>query len=344
MNHKLRQFAISNRSILILINKLFRLKNKQTFHEIINKNKNLPIFDYKTLITKIPYYPTDLVIDNNLYGLSFCLKKYANLDINKSLDASIEHGLFIGNLVRKDDIIYPVKSIITYENRRITHLKNSGINKSIIPIGPYIHYATPLLSEEEYRKLKEKLGKVLLVFPSHGIINVNTKYDIDNFIADIESIKSNYDTVLVSLYWADITNESLVKKYIDKGYLIVTSGHRYDLNFLSRQRSIIELADFTMSNSIGTHIGYCIYLGKPHYVFQQEIGYSYKNKSSEKHFLAARSKENYRSYCDECREILSYFNTKDSIITYSQKQIVDEFWGTSWIRTPLELSQLLPIA
>ena len=54
----------------------------------------LSLFDYDKLVVSIPYSPSELVIDNNLYGIAYWLKSYAGLDVNKSLDASIEHGVF----------------------------------------------------------------------------------------------------------------------------------------------------------------------------------------------------------------------------------------------------------
>lgn len=55
----------------------------------------LSLFDYDKLVVSIPYSPSELVIDNNLYGIAYWLKSYAGLDVNKSLDASIEHGVFL---------------------------------------------------------------------------------------------------------------------------------------------------------------------------------------------------------------------------------------------------------
>jgi hypothetical protein len=47
---------------------------------------------------------------------------------------------------------------------------------------------------------------------------------------------------------------------------VTTAGHQLDINFLNRLKTIILLSDYTCSNSIGTHTGYCVYLGKPHLV------------------------------------------------------------------------------
>lgn len=343
MNHSLRRLAIGNKSVLTMVNAFYNLKNRRKFSQLINVNEKRSIFDYSTLAQAIPYAPSDLVIDNNLYGLSYTLKQYAGIDVTRSLDATIEHGVFFGNLVRQDDRIYPVKSIVTYGHRRVAHLQQGAINKEIIPIGPYIHYASSLFSVEDFMELKKRLGKVLLVFPSHAIIGISTGYNLKNFIAEIERVRKEFDTVLISLYWLDALNTQLVSMYEEHGYTVVTSGHRFDLNFLSRQRSIIELADYTMSNSSGTHVGYCIHLNKPHYIFRQKIDYLYQNKSAEKHIISSRTNDNELSRQKELEEVCSFFDVDLRTITPEHKAVVEEFWGTSFIKTPEELRASLPV-
>ncbi len=322
---------------------MYNLKNRNIFLQRIEENKRSTIFDYQQLIKDIPYAPSDLVIDNNLYGLSYTIKRYAGLSTTKSLDGTIEHGVFFGNLVRKDDRIYPVSSIITYGNRRAQHLKNANINKKIIQIGPYIHYAQPLLSIHEIEQLKSELGKILLVFPSHGIIGSSATYNSNDFIAEIERIRKDYDTVLISLYWTDALNPLIVSQYENKGYKIVTSGHRFDINFLSRQRSIIELADYTISNNLGTHVGYCIYLNKPHYIYRQKVNYSYRDKKTEKHISSSRTEENMKTYLQELNEVCSFFDQDIRKITSAQQKVVAEFWGMDQIKTPDQLKSVLQL-
>ena len=41
----------------------------------------------------------------------------------------------------------------------------------------------------------------------------------------------------------------------------------FDKNFLRRLKSIILLADVAIGNDIGTHLGYCIAVGRPYYLY-----------------------------------------------------------------------------
>ena len=199
------------------------------------------------------------------------------------------------------------------------------------------------MSIHEIEQLKSELGKILLVFPSHGIIGSSATYNSNDFIAEIERIRKDYDTVLISLYWTDALNPLIVSQYENKGYKIVTSGHRFDINFLSRQRSIIELADYTISNNLGTHVGYCIYLNKPHYIYRQKVNYSYRDKKTEKHISSSRTEENMKTYLQELNEVCSFFDQDIRKITSAQQKVVAEFWGMDQIKTPDQLKSVLQL-
>ncbi|MCR6508187.1 hypothetical protein M1B78_08425 [Bacteroides sp. KH569_7] len=329
MNHKLMKWVISSNMRVELINFLYKTKNKKFFFQEIADRKKVSLFNYTKLIEPLPYVPTELVIDNNLYGIAYALKKYAGIDTNKSLDAYIEHGIFFGNLVRDEQKIWNVSQNITFSNIRKKHLLDSKIQKEILPIGPFIHYAESLLNDDELKELKSKMGRVLLVFPSHSIIGVNSSFSHDDFIKEIERIRKDFDTVLVSLYWVDACKLNILQTYEAKGYKVVTSGHRYDLYFLCRQKALIQLADFTMSNSVGTHVGYCIYLNKPHYIYQQKIKNVGINERLQKHFDAVRNEEQLLTEEKEKNEIFSLFSKYQENISEEQYAIVDKYWGVS---------------
>ncbi|RGZ30770.1 hypothetical protein DW991_22365, partial [Bacteroides thetaiotaomicron] len=234
-------------------------------------------------------------------------------------------------------------------------------------IGPYIAYARPLLDSNELKSLKKTLGKTLLVFPSHSIDKMTTQFDntdftlkktlgktllvfpshsidkmttqFDNtdFTKEILRIKKNNDfkTVIISMYWKDICEKAeLCRAYEDLGFKIVCSGHKNDINFLSRQKSIIELSDITMSNEVGTHIGYCIFLEKPHYLYSQEISY----KESLAEVIKAENINNdlMQSQLKDKFIVGKAFSSYSEEINEEQKKIVDYYWGTSNIKNNLK--------
>ena len=320
---------------LFIYNIFFKIRNKRRFYNEINKRKNTSIFNYKELSQPVPFYPIEKIKDANFYGVCHCLKWFSGVN---RISPSIEHGLYLGNYVPFATKLKTTKSIITFSNNRKKHLINANIDKPIFTIGPYIHYAYNIISDKRYRLLKNSLGKTLLLFPSHSINNFNVINDIQELINKTIKIASNYDTVMVCLFYKDIINDIYPRYFEEAGFKIVTAGHKYDLNFLSRLKLIIQLADLTISSTIGTHTGYCIYLNKPHYVIQQQI---IKRKDNDCIINEIRNDEQLKTFQEEEKVILNEFIVCSEVITENQKEIIDKYWGIKNIKTPEQLRNIL---
>lgn len=328
--------SYTNKIISKIVYTFFNFLYKKKYDKEVKKRALLSIFEYDKLTKKLPYKPNEYIIDNNLYGIGFWLKKYSGLMKSFKINGYVEHGLFIGSLVKKESIDCFANSIFTFGESRFNHL-SKRTNKRINIIGPYIHYADSLLNEFETLKQKKDLGSVLLVFPSHSIKDLAVDYDSKEFVNEIKKIAKSYDSVLVCLYYIDALNEKITNFYEAHGFKITTAGHAYDYNFLSRLKSIIKLADYTISNSTGTHVGYCIYLNKPHYIFSQKTNYQGKNIKE----LKLRSVYETKTLKLEQEEIKTAFSLKNNGITNEQKEIVDKYWGLPYIMTPEALSIVL---
>lgn len=235
------------------------------------KMKKLGIFDYKSLSKDLKNYTFQIYTGNNTYGILKTLEKYSQYKgISK---IAIEHGFYTRDYVYFQELEY--RKLITFSQQRI-EIINKYKNDIGVAIGPYIYYAKNYYNDLEIKKIKKSLGKILLVFPSHSIECL----DIDRtsyLEKKIEEIKKEYDSILICLYYADI-QKGLYKYYENKGYIIVCAGHRYDINFLSRLKSIILLSDYTISNSFGTHVIYCTQLEKPHTIFEENLHYDVNDK------------------------------------------------------------------
>ena len=314
------------------MNSLIKIKNGHIYKKEIEKRSGLNLFDYSSLATPLPYYPNDKVTDNNYYGISNALKEY--MHYKGDLDAYIEHGVFLGSVIPKNERLWNISRIITFSENRKKFLLQGGIGLPIIKIGPYIHYAKDFLNEEELKHTKAKIGKTLLVFPSHSIKNVTADYDIQEFITFINSKRNDFDTVLVSLYWLDALNEEIVSLYRNSNCVIVTAGNRFDVCFLSRLKSLIKLADMTISNAVGTHIGYCIYLNRPHYIFSQSVNYIANSTMEEKRIKNVRNQnQEIETEMEETQEIENAFSEYRLEIKDSQREVVEKYWGISDIKS-----------
>lgn len=308
-----------NIHLVRLYNKLIQVINSDYAHSSF-KRKGLDLFNISELAKPIKYYPHRFVKENDLYGHGDVLFNALNIKESEQKFYKIEHGLFLGNLVHADSYNGFISHIVTFSDYRKKILE--ATEKNVICVGPYIQHATELLSFEDKQGLKNSFGSVLLVFPSHSIDSIHVSYDISQFIDYIESIKKGFDTVIVCMYWKDILLGQH-REYQKFGYKITTAGHTYDSSFLPRLKSIIELSDATVSNKVGTHVGYCISMGKPHEIFNSVIKYDFINNSER----YVRNSKDVASYDIACSEIESVFNVSDFEITDAQINVVKKYWG-----------------
>lgn len=299
--------------------------------KICEERKKESIFQYQNLAKPIPYTPYFLFGDSNNYGLGYLFVCFINNNIDRSI--FVEHGYIYSSGVPSyfNESIY-LNKIITFGEPREYFLKQAGFSH-IIKVGPYIHYADSLLHEDELFSLKQNLGKVLLVFPSHSIDNKVSHFTLDKFIAYIDKLKlsGGFDTVMVCLYWKDIAI-GRGAFYEKRGYKVVTAGHIYDLYFLHRLRSIISLADMTLSNDIGTHTGYCIYLNKPHQIFKQEVLHDFEDSQDEYDFQQSLvGKESMVGYYNIKEDISDLFKEYRTNISDEQYSYISELFGFDYV-------------
>ena len=250
------------------------------------------------------------------YGHYDALLHYAGDPFYKLvLIPGLEHGVsFIGGRYLENVICYAYQG----ENH-LTEIHNVNPYKPAFVLGPYIHYAQYYYSKKQFDEIKKKLGKVLLVFPSHTYEETNIERR-DDFVNRIyEKYTENFDTVMVCVYWHDV-NDPVMKEFEKRGAKLVSAGFRGDKNFISRLKTIIEFSDAAVLDGIGTNLGYCLYMRKPVYMedWQQSI-YIKQNREIDR---------------DEQQKIklkfYSAFHTDNLLFTEEQKKLQMELYETYW--------------
>lgn len=305
--------------------------------ENIISNEKL-FFDFKYILNDRHFKADDIYKGNFFYGISNILREYSGYS-NKIISC-IEHGVYFGDYVNELEANKSgLPSMITFSNNRKKHIRKYT-DKPVFVIGPYINYVDDILKNKEFVSIKESLGKTLLVFPVHSIDRITSEYDAKAFIEEIIKVKKNekINTVLVCMYWKDILlNKHSI--YEDSGFKIVTNGYREDPLFLKRLKLYIDLSDYTMSNSVGTHVGYAITLGKPHYIFSQKISHNSESKIA---YLEEKNLNEFTSN-QEKSEVLNEFSIFNKNITEKQLFVCDKYWGINSVKSKKELKSILEV-
>jgi len=337
LKRKIKHWIISsyhrNNLLKLLMN--FNNNNKR---KLFNKTNKL--FEWNLYKDKVKPYLFHPIIDNNFYGIGTSLNLYSGLKKNNLIKCYIEHGYFFGSYVAEDSKKYWCKNVLTFNERRESHLKPYNFN-NIYQIGPYIHYAEQYSSPAQFDKYKSELGKMLLVFPMHSSTGTYLDYDFKLFFDFIDKIKNNYDSVVISVFWTDLNNEKFIHECESRQYKIFSAGNRYDQFFLSRLKDIINLSNMTISNGVGTHLIYSVYLKKPHYIYKQNIDEKTLNKKGEFE-LSIYDNNEYEIRKHEMNELEVLFgNSYNDKLTPKQFKYCETRFGFDKIKTPKELLNIV---
>lgn len=320
------------KKILYTINK--NPLSKIIYQKEIEKRSKLDLTDIVNLakdINMFSPFTKELHPVNDWYGNATNFKKYMGLPLSYQFKFVNEHGVFLTEQVAQTELESDLPSFITYSDYRVEILKK--YKKNVFKIGPFIHYAPHFYSKEKITSEKKRLGKNILVFPGHSLKELVQKYKNDYFLKNIKKVAKDFDTVRVCLYWIDI-QLGLHKYYQDLGFECVTAGHILDPFFVPRLKSLIDISDVTISNDAGTHIGFSLFMGKPHIVFHKFPKLETSKKWSEQ-ILDLWSSKPYI-------ETIEAFSPIRYSISKKQQQIIHKYFGDKKdIKTKAEFRKIV---
>lgn len=264
-----------------------------------------------------------------LYGIHTSI--FNNIEDRNIYFPSAEHGLIFHNSNWSDTQKTLRACCLTFGTFRKSILQKF-YKTPIFCIGPYIHYANDYYSMEQFNKKKKELGKNLLVFPTHGTDDASITYNQSNFVDKIIELRKDFDSVSVCIFWWNI-DDPIVKVLKNIGCHIVSAGYREDKHFLSRLKTIIKLSDFIIGDSIGTHVGYCLYLNKPFSYFSNDTCVKYTSLGS----------QDNQDFINHHINILKKLFLNSTHITQEQRDIANYYWGFDQIKTHQEIEDIYKI-
>ncbi len=292
------------------------------------------VLDYQKIISgKRHFFIDEFYRANGFYGIGHVIRRYSGY--RKKINACIEHGMYWGDYYLEFEAKNSgLNGMITFGKGRRSVLEKEA-DVPVYTIGPYINYAKCLLSEKEQDKLKKEWGDTLLIFPTHSVENLQADFDENSFLEWIESFRKEhrYQTVLICLYYKDILL-GRDQKYKEKGYKIVTAGYLYDPLFLDRLNTFLELADYTLSNFVGTHLCYCVAKGKGHTIYNQEVSLNA--------FVSDEKTDYPQDSTGELeRKLKDIFSDYEKVPLKRQEEIIDFWCGMGETKSRTELLEIL---
>ena len=283
-------------------------------------------------------------LESIMYGHGKALYHYAggHGTVPYSKMPYIEHGIYLRGTYWPIDHHFSIISQGTFRGD-ILHKKLPTF--PLFSVGPFVHYAEPLISAEEIAEYKKKLGKTLFIFPTHAYEHSVNTYSRQALVDDImKNYTRGFDTVLVSAFWNDVADPvyDMFKAY---GAKIVSCGFKFDTMFIRRLKTLMLLSDATLGNSLGTHIGYSLYLNRPHILISGHPVESFNSKDVQKIWAEnpIGKNEKYEELVNFW-DYLSYENYLDGA-EYLDNPLYTEYWGgKDCVKSPEEMKAILEIS
>lgn len=194
------------------------------------------------------------------YGHDVVLKRAGGLPlVGRPLPFLLEHGVNFSEESTFEEPEPWVRSYLCMGPQRAERLRRRHPVRALA-VGPYIRYAHSVLGEERQRRLRQRLGRCLLVIPAHSVVNVERNWSAEPLIALVQEQvrRDGFDTVIWQGFWKDALPPDLPGDWI-----LACNGHASNPWFLDAQRSLLELCDAMLTFTLGSHVGYALELNRP---------------------------------------------------------------------------------
>jgi hypothetical protein len=274
------------------------------------------------------------------YGHDIQLKRHAGLPpVGQPLPFLLEHGL---KVTREAQFEKPQPwargGYLCMGELRAQWLRETH-GCPATAIGPWIHYARPILDEADIAELRQQLGPVLLVILAHSWDKMRRSMDTDQCIDAIKAMADvhNYRRVIWLRHWQDAPN-----LHLPANWIVACNGHRSNPWFLDALRTLLELSDGLVTNAFGTHIGYATALGKRLHWFSTPVDEDYSQLPIEETKRARAERNQRRALSEELAKILTG-NEHDAQKEKQLMALLEPYWGFSQIQSPSELLKTLAI-
>ena len=276
---------------------------------------------------------------NDFYGHAAILKAYAGRPQEISTNCVIVHGPMFPSLHWEVDLKAPLPVLLTANRAACSELRKHT-DKQIVAVGPLLSYARPHLSPPQLAEEKRRLGRNLLVFPSHSTHHIDARYDYDAVCREIAAYGRDFDSVTICLYWKDILN-GVAPMFAAHGFNLETAGHIFDRGFMNRLKTLFTLSDAVVTYSWTSALGFAVSMKKPvvalaakdeqfiapqHIIDRDTLGGDLHSDN-----IAYKAK------------VLSLFREMRET-TAEQESAIDYMWGITQTRTPQEIEDILRVA
>lgn len=287
---------------------------------------------------KYAFYPTKFD-ESLLYGHGKALMEYAGIpheDV-RNLPLVIHAPSFCGtHPYCKTGAIFSGIFDKAFHNKCFPYIP-------VYSVGPYIHYAKGIYSDEKVEEWKKRNGKTGLIFLTHSTEGSSSRLKMSDemLLDEIMNIhRNNYDKLMVCAYWNDIDKE-FYKTLNDKGIQIISAGFRFSDRFINRLKTILALADELIFYGFTSGIVYGMAMHKSIRFYDiEDKGVCYKD--SIRHLLPQLTET--KEYSTLISILGKKYGERPVELSKQENEMLNLHYGFDQMKTPEEIKMIYEIS
>jgi hypothetical protein len=200
--------------------------------------------------------------DNRFYGHGRALARAAGLPPGTPIRGHVQHGWSLGTGFSSRHRLVRWLPLLGWSDRTRAAAASVGLGGVTLVGAPFLYLAAEAGAPTAPRR-------ATIAYPFHG----TERHRLDGSHRRLAAALAERETgpVTVCLYWADHDPQA-VAAYEERGFTVITHGHRRDPGFLARQREALQAHDRIVSNQLGTALWYGAHLGLEAEVYGPSFG------------------------------------------------------------------------
>ena len=204
---------------------------------------------------------------NGHYGHRSILCAYAGMPEGTPVPGLVQHGWNhdLGATLVDVNIPKP-EPFFAWTRANLMNCHETGVRHALSFGAPFLYMppaADPPVQEP----------RSLLAIPVHSWEREQIPHDFEKYAAALEKLGRDFTTIRVCLYWFDHQFAASRRPFEQRGFEVVTAGHR-DANpaFLPTLRDLLLRHSHVTSNRAQTGLFYGLYLGRAAFLYGPPMG------------------------------------------------------------------------
>ena len=209
---------------------------------------------------------------SDYYGIGYWYKVYAGFPQHLPVKLYCDHAPTLQETLLPFDISTPYKKALFHNNLKVADNKERQHFKKVYIAGSaFVHY------RKMHHIEKSKNPKGTICFPLHPTAVIDVMMDYDAYMDELLQLPKKFHPFTICLYYLDI-EKGVHKKFLERGFDVVTAGHMYDYRFPIRFYDFLKDKQYVTSNAYGSFVTYAIEMGIPFFFYGQTENIKLNNR------------------------------------------------------------------